>query len=83
MRLRRILVLFVVVFSAGCARAPFTKKLIAENGLKPDDLKDLQFYASTPIVLSREVASLDSSTIAGHELRTVRGKVIETIVIKR
>lgn len=79
---RVVLSLLPVLLLLGCSRVPFTKKIVTENGLKNEDLQDLQYYVSKKVVLTREVANLDSSEVTGHELKTVRGKAMEMIVIK-
>jgi hypothetical protein len=78
----RILLLAIAVLGTACARlVPFTHELRVEHSLKPDDLKNLQFYTSHKITLRREVDSGSRQVTGGHKLLLVSGKTIEEVVI--
>ncbi len=73
----------MMLFSAcGPTLTPFTQNLYEENRWTESELKKIQFYLSNDIVLHRELSGGKSDIISG-EIKMVRGKKIEEVVIKR
>jgi hypothetical protein len=82
MTLKKVALLSLAIALCACAKVPFTKKLVADNNLKPEDLKQLQFYVSSKVVLRHEVSKDQPPSVTGHELKIVQGKEIEEVVIE-
>jgi hypothetical protein len=59
---------------------PFTERVQQETGLSNNQLKKVQFYNSTPIVLYRELTRNTTEVVAG-QIKMVDGRKIEEIVI--
>ncbi len=73
----------VVIFSS-CFRnlAPFTENLNVENKWTEEELKRIQFYLSDDVIIHREITEVNSKITAG-EVKMVKGKQIQEVVIKR
>ena len=76
-----LVMILLSLFLSSCVHyVPFTSNLKEKYALTNDDIKNVQFYLSHPLRLSREVTTLDSRKIAeGHTLKSVKGKLIEEI----
>ena len=52
--MRSLLILFIAALLTGCASTqPFTQQVRTKHTLSPDEIKQLQFYASHDIVLKK------------------------------
>lgn len=78
----------VLLFSAICLTScmptltPFTERLQDENRWSDQELKRIQFYLSEDLVLTRQV-NRGSSEIRKGEIKTINGKRVEEVVIRR
>ena len=72
---------FLLFVACSSTRVPVTYDLIKRYGLKPEELKNLQYYVSEEITLRREVESGDRE-VSQYRLKTREGKLIEEIVVK-
>ena len=59
---------WALIWSAGCAKAPFTTSVLERFGLTAGDLGRVQFFTSENIVLERELSS-QTRVSDGAELR--------------
>lgn len=75
-----LLALAALASSCGKKLSPFTENVRTKVNLDESQLKRVQFYTSTPIVLRRELGEQES-TIAKGEIKIVNGKKIEVITI--
>jgi len=75
-------VLFLFIF-ASCAptKVPFTQQLRVKHDLKPEELKQIQFYISNNLVLRRGDQQSKKETSEG-ELTLLNDASIEEIIIK-
>jgi len=76
-----VIIIFLSVVLSSCIHyVPFTSNLKERYSLTNDDIKNIQFYLSNPLRLSREVTTIDSKKVAeGHTLKSVKGKLIEEV----
>ncbi len=70
----------IVLTSCGPNLVPFTTNLERETGLNKQQLRQVQFYNSTPIVLYRELTKNTTEVVRG-EVKILDGKQVEEIVI--
>lgn len=70
----------LLLSACGPELVPFTSSVERETGLNKQQLKKVQFYNSSPIVLYREL-SRNTTEIASGEVKIVDGKQVEEIVI--
>jgi len=68
------------VTSCGPKLVPFTGDFELETGLNKEQLKNVQFYNSGPIILFREINNNTTEIIRG-EIKMMDGKQLEQIVI--
>ena len=70
---------------SGCKTTliPFTHELKDQHRLSDGDLKNLQYYVSSTVILRRELGKAESSVTPGHKLRVFSGKTIEEVVIEK
>ncbi len=59
---------------------PFTSRIEQETGLQKSQLKQVQFYNSSPIVLYRELTRNTTEVVSG-QIKMVDGRQVEEIVI--
>lgn len=76
------LLLAIVLLSSCKTLVPYSEGLKVENNWKENDLKSLQFYSSETIVLNRQLKSNSTGIVSG-KVKTVDGKEIEEIIIKK
>jgi len=73
----------LAAFTAGChSFIDFTHELRDQHSLSRDELKNLQYYTSSPITLRRELESGGKQITGNHKLILVAGKTIEEVVIE-
>jgi hypothetical protein len=76
-----IITAFVIfITSCGPQLVPFTTDVEYETGLNKDQLKNVQFYNSAPIILYREVNNNITEVLRG-EIKMKNGRQVEQIVI--
>lgn len=75
-----IAVLALFLTSCGPKLVPFTGNVELETGLNKEQLKQVQFYNSGPIILTREINNNTTEVIKG-EIKMKNGKQLEQIVI--
>lgn len=71
-------------FTTGCGASliPFTQELREQHGLSNEDVKNLQFYISSKVIMRHELERGGRSITPGHKLVIVSGKTIEEVVIE-
>jgi hypothetical protein len=75
--------LLAVTAASGCRTfVPFTQEIRDQNHLSEAELKNLQFYLSSPITLRRELDSAGRQVTGNHKLVVVAGKTIEEVVVE-
>lgn len=85
--MKRMFLLALVLVSAAplltaCARkVPFVQTMRSQYNLGPDELKQLQYYVSGPIVLQREMSNQETGVTPGHKLTLVKDKRVEEVIV--
>lgn len=78
-----ILFLIPVFFLSACKTlVPFTNDLKSQNDWKEAELKQIQFYLSNSVTLNRQLTNSSTAIVSG-KIKTVDGKQVEEIVIKK
>ena len=73
----------IALSTSGChGFIDFTHELRDQHSLTRDELKNLQYYTSSTIVLRRELESGGKQITGNHKLVVVAGKSIEEVVIE-
>lgn len=75
-----ILSLALITTSCGPEMVPFTTDVEYETGLNKEQLRNVQFYTSAPIVLYRELNNIVTEVTRG-EIKMMNGRQVEQIVI--
>ena len=68
--------------SCGPQLSYFTQRLYDEGQFTDDELKRIQFYVSSDVVLRRELSGGKSEVVAGN-IKIVDGRKVEEIVIRK
>ncbi len=68
----------------GCSPklSTFSERLYDDGGWNEQELKDIQFYTSSNIVLRRQIRSGQSKIVEG-EIKMVNGRKVEEIIIRK
>lgn len=79
-----LLGLLTMLLGSACSPSlsPFNQRLVDQNRWTESDLQDIQFYLSKDITLYRDYTS-GSSRIESGEIKVVKGRKMEKIVIKK
>lgn len=75
-----IFLLSITLFSSCKTLTPFTETIRQKNNLSLEDLKNVQFYTSNDILLTREMNGSQNKVISG-KIKTINNKQIEEIFI--
>ena len=77
-----LLAVAVLIFASSCAPrlTPFTQNLYENYDWSEEELKSIQFYLSSPVVLRRAAKSGSSEIISG-KIKMIDGKEMEEVVI--
>ena len=79
------LYLTILIAASACTTpqrlVPFTSSVQRDTGLSNEQLKKVQFYTSSRIVLYRQIGKSTTEVISG-EIKIIDGKEVEQIVIK-
>lgn len=80
--MKKLLLLVVPVLLTGCAtKIAFTPNYIDEYKLDGEAVKDLQFYTSGKIVLTRAIVS-EVTGKEDHQLKRIRDRYVEVVTIR-
>lgn len=78
-----LLLLPLVLLAASCASyQPLTEKDRTENKWTENELKQVQFYLSSDIVIQRKLGN-ETSNIQNGKVRIINGERIEEVIIKK
>lgn len=77
-----LLIIAVVSLSSCKTLIPFTEDLKTGNNWTDNDLKQIQYYNSEPIVLNRQLKSNETGIVSG-KIKMVDGKEVEEIIIRK
>ncbi len=77
-----LLLPFALLLASCSTYKPLTEKDRIENNWTEKELKQVQFYLSSDIVIQRKLGS-ETSTIQNGKVRIVNGERIEEIIIKK
>lgn len=80
MRLLSLTIIALLAVSCTPQLTPFTTSVQEQIGLSDEQLKQVQFYNSSPIVIYRQVSNNATEVISG-EIKMVNGRKIEEVVI--
>lgn len=82
--------IFLLLFSAlvvtqSCSPklSPFTRKLYENAAFSDENLKQIQFYLSDDLVLTRDIEADGNAEVLGGKIRMENGRKIETIRFNR
>ncbi len=78
-----IIMIFVLLIAGCSSRIPFTKALIDEYKLSPNETKRLQFYVSHSMLFEREQTSIDKDIDETYALKKVEDRYIKQIEFRR
>ena len=84
MRRAGLAALVALLLGTGCAthHVPFTRELRAGYQLSEDQIKELQFFVSSPIVLRRNLGPGEVKVTRRNALRILRERAVEEVVIE-
>ncbi|HKK75924.1 MAG TPA: hypothetical protein VJ953_12680 [Saprospiraceae bacterium] len=72
---------FLTLSSCSPRLSPLTENMVRQNRWTEDDLRQIQFYLSDDIVMTRRVGG-SASTIESGEIKIINGQKVEQVVIK-
>lgn len=72
----------ITASSCGPRLSYFTKRLYDEGQFTESELKDIQFYLSSDIVLRRQIRNGSTRVVAG-EIKMIGGRKVEEVVIRK
>lgn len=82
-RIITALALFTIFFSScGPKLSPLTQRLVEAQNWSEDELKQIQFYLSEDLILSREARD-GTSEIRNGQVKIIDGREVEQVVFKR
>jgi hypothetical protein len=81
--MRSIIVAALALMTLGSCKnlVPYTDALKSKYNLSDEQLKHLQFYVSSPIVLQRKITAENSTQITSGKIKIVNGEKVEEIVV--
>ena len=81
MRSLIIAALILVTFSSCKNLVAYTDTLRTKYNLTDDQLKHLQFYVSSPIVLQRKLTADNNTQVIAGKVKIVNGEKVEEVVV--
>jgi len=81
--MRYVIIAVMALMTLGSCKnlVPYTDALRTKYNLSDDQLKHLQFYVSSPIVLQRKITNDNSTQITAGKIKIVNGEKVEEVVI--
>lgn len=81
--MRSIIIAALALMTLGSCKnlVPYTDALRSKYNLSDEQLKHLQFYVSSPIVLQRKITAENSTQITSGKIKIVNGEKVEEIVV--
>lgn len=81
--MRSVIIAALVLLTLGSCKnlVPYTDAIKTKYNLSDDQLKHLQFYVSSPIVLQRKLTADNSTQVTGGKIKIVNGEKVEEIVV--
>ena len=81
--MRSIIIAALALMTLGSCKnlVPYTDALKSKYNLSDEQLKHLQFYVSSPIVLQRKITAENSTQITSGKIKIVNGEKVEEIVV--
>lgn len=77
-----LLAVFTLFQACGPTLSPFTERLYEQNKWSENQLKQIQFYLSEDIQLTRAIGAQASEIISG-EIKVINGRKVEQVVIPK
>ena len=81
--MRSLIIAAVVLMTLGSCKnlVPYTDALKSKYNLSDEQLKHLQFYVSSPIVLQRKITDENNTQITAGKIKIVNGEKVEEVVV--
>jgi hypothetical protein len=81
--MRSIIIAALALMTLGSCKnlVPYTDALKSKYNLSDEQLKHLQFYVSSPIVLQRKITAENSTQVTAGKIKIVNGEKVEEIVV--
>lgn len=81
--MRSIIIVAIAVLTLGSCKnlVPYTDALKTKYNLSDEQLKHLQFYVSSPIILQRKLTAENSTQITSGKIKIVNGEKVEEVVV--
>ncbi|MFT4970249.1 MAG: hypothetical protein ACI9O4_002005 [Chitinophagales bacterium] len=82
--MKNLVFLLVAIVSLSSCKTliPFTEDLKNSNSWTDNEIKQIQYYNSEPIILNRQLKSNETGIVSG-KIKMVDGKEVEEIVIRK
>lgn len=72
----------LILFSSCKSLIPLTSDMRDANGWSENDMRQIQYYVSQPIVLQRNLRSNETNIVSG-KIKTVDGRQVQEIIIRK
>ena len=81
--MRYVIIAALAVMTLGSCKnlVPYTDALKSKYNLTDDQLKHLQFYLSSPVVLQRKITDQNNTLVYGGKVKIINGEKIEEVVV--
>jgi len=77
-----LIALSIFLLSSCKSLIPLTTDMRNDNGWTENDLRQIQYYVSQPIVLQRNLRSNETNIVSG-KIKTIDGRQVQEIIIKK
>ena len=81
--MRSLIIAALALMTLGSCKnlVPYTDALKSKYNLSDEQLKHLQFYVSSPIVIQRKVTAENNTQIDAGKIKIVNGEKVEEVVV--
>jgi hypothetical protein len=81
--MRSVIIAALALMTLGSCKnlVPYTDALKTKYNLTDDQLKHLQFYVSSPIILQRKITAYNYTQIIAGKIKIVNGEKVEEVVV--
>lgn len=81
--MRSLIIAALALMTLGSCKnlVPYTDALKTKYNLSDEQLKHLQFYVSSPVVLQRKITAENNTQITAGKIKIVNGEKVEEVVV--